>query len=409
MPDGSCAFRTPQDCGAVGGEYLGDDTQCASIVTSEDFPFQLIPDNDASGLTWHVFVTESFTVADVDVILSIAHPRVGDLCVAIEHGSTTVNVIQRPGAAGSCQAGPPFGCTGDDYVDLVLDDEGTGGPIEAACGAAPAATSPPSYVPSEPLGAFEGMDSQGFWTFHVWDRAAGNVGQLNGVAVRLTRANAVEAAPALAIPDLTPAGVSHTIMIPGSFPVADLNVGLVIQHSFVGDLCVRLTHYGTTVSLIQRPGSGLSGCHIGAPSGCSGDTYDIVLDDEGVAGSIQSACSAGVPTALSPPNYVPAEPLSSFDGMDAAGAWTLTVADNAAIDVGTLVRWSLHFEPGPVCPCFGDNDGNGVVDVDDLVTVLLDWGCTNPPGPCAGDVNDSGAVDIDDLVAVILSWGPCPR
>jgi hypothetical protein len=67
--------------------------------------------------------------------------------------------------------------------------------------------------------------------------------------------------------------------------------------------------------------------------------------------------------------------------------------------------------PNPVhepMPCFGDTNDSGAVDVDDLITVILNWGaCPKPPAGCVADVDDSGAVDVDDLIAVILAWGAC--
>ncbi len=59
---------------------------------------------------------------------------------------------------------------------------------------------------------------------------------------------------------------------------------------------------------------------------------------------------------------------------------------------------------GPA-PCTGDTNGDGVVDVDDLVNVILDWGTDGTEN--GGDVDGSGTVDVDDLVAVILAWGAC--
>jgi hypothetical protein len=54
----------------------------------------------------------------------------------------------------------------------------------------------------------------------------------------------------------------------------------------------------------------------------------------------------------------------------------------------------------------GDATGDGTVDVDDLIAVILGWGpCPAPPAPCPADVNDSGEVDVDDLIMVILNWG----
>jgi hypothetical protein len=77
-------------------------------------------------------------------------------------------------------------------------------------------------------------------------------------------------------------------------------------------------------------------------------------------------------------------------------------------DVGEVGKTDcIAFEPGlPGGPaCDGDADGDGDTDVDDLIAVILDWGCVGAPGVCDGDVNNSGATDVDDLIAVILDWG----
>ncbi|MCH2133996.1 MAG: hypothetical protein MK116_09635, partial [Phycisphaerales bacterium] len=54
--------------------------------------------------------------------------------------------------------------------------------------------------------------------------------------------------------------------------------------------------------------------------------------------------------------------------------------------------------------CLGDLDGNGVVDVEDLLATLNDWGCEID---CTADVNEDGSVDISDLLTVIANWGEC--
>ncbi len=50
----------------------------------------------------------------------------------------------------------------------------------------------------------------------------------------------------------------------------------------------------------------------------------------------------------------------------------------------------------------GDVNGDGVIDVLDLIEVITSW------GPCPGcdraDVDGSGAVDVLDLIAVISAW-----
>jgi hypothetical protein len=54
------------------------------------------------------------------------------------------------------------------------------------------------------------------------------------------------------------------------------------------------------------------------------------------------------------------------------------------------------------CP---DINGDGYVDVNDLLILIADWGtCTDN---CAGDLNEDGTVDIEDLLVLIAAWGPC--
>jgi hypothetical protein len=77
----------------------------------------------------------------------------------------------------------------------------------------------------------------------------------------------------------------------------------------------------------------------------------------------------------------------------------------SAADMGAFER----YETG-TCP---DVNGDGVVDVDDLIGVILGWGpCPTPPALCQANVETAGSsattVDVDDLVAVIVAWGPCP-
>lgn len=56
-------------------------------------------------------------------------------------------------------------------------------------------------------------------------------------------------------------------------------------------------------------------------------------------------------------------------------------------------------------PCPSDIDGNGAVDVNDLLAVLGAWGDKGGDA----DVNDDGVVDVADLLQVLADWGPCPR
>ena len=52
-----------------------------------------------------------------------------------------------------------------------------------------------------------------------------------------------------------------------------------------------------------------------------------------------------------------------------------------------------------------DINGDGAVDVQDLVIVITGWGECPAGLPCPGDVNQDGFVDVLDLVSIITGWG----
>jgi len=57
-----------------------------------------------------------------------------------------------------------------------------------------------------------------------------------------------------------------------------------------------------------------------------------------------------------------------------------------------------------VNPCPADANGDGVVNVNDLLGAIGDWGLSDSPA----DVNGDGTVNITDLLAMIGAWGACP-
>jgi hypothetical protein len=101
------------------------------------------------------------------------------------------------------------------------------------------------------------------------------------------------------IPDNTPAGVTSTIDVPDAGTVFSAQVTLDITHTYRGDLKVVLAHDGRTVTLHDQTGS-------------YEDDLKVTVD------------------------------AAAFAGSTLAGAWTLTVSDNASQDTGTLDGWSLE-------------------------------------------------------------------
>lgn len=61
-------------------------------------------------------------------------------------------------------------------------------------------------------------------------------------------------------------------------------------------------------------------------------------------------------------------------------------------------------EPDPLC--FGDLNGDGLVDSADLGILLMAWG---PGLAVPGDFNADGMVDGADLGLLLNAWGPCPE
>jgi len=194
-------------------------------------------------------------------------------------------------------------------------------------------------------------------------------------------------------------------------PITDLDVDLNFAHTWPGDVTITLEHLGTIVTIYDRPGVPAS------TFGCATDDANIILDDEGTGGSIETVCNATPPSALSPPNYTPSNPLSAFDGLDPNGDWTISVSDAFSGDTGTLNQWSLHVSAaGAVCPvvscnCRGDVNGDSAVngkDIQQFAACVISGGGA---GCSCADVNNSGGVtaaDIPAMVTALLSGACAP-
>lgn len=67
----------------------------------------------------------------------------------------------------------------------------------------------------------------------------------------------------------------------------------------------------------------------------------------------------------------------------------------------------VKYAPG----CAADVNGNGAADIDDLLSVINDWGWSGAPGGNLGDIappGGNGVINIDDLLIIVNGWGPCP-
>jgi subtilisin-like proprotein convertase family protein len=200
----------------------------------------------------------------------------------------------------------------------------------------------------------------------------------------------------LAIPDSNLAGVSHTRTVADAGTVADLSVCVEIDHTYVGDLSVELTHQqtGRTVRVIDRPGRGTSGL------GCSRNNILAVLDDEAPL-PVEDQCSTGTRAIIG--TFSPNAPLSGFDGESRAGDWILKVIDSASQDTGVLRGWHLSFADG-------DADLDGCTDIEE----------GGPDEKFGGqrsstdswdfyDVTNDRRIDLSDTLAILEKFGVQPN
>ena len=61
---------------------------------------------------------------------------------------------------------------------------------------------------------------------------------------------------------------------------------------------------------------------------------------------------------------------------------------------------------GGFTTCTYDGNGNGEIDIEDLLEILAAWGMTQGyPGALDGFCD--GIITIQDLLALLAAWGPC--
>ena len=115
-----------------------------------------------------------------------------------------------------------------------------------------------------------------------------------------------QTSPYLAIPDNEATGVESVLHIEEQGLLKDINIGIDIEHSYIGDLRIVLNSpSGESVVLHDRQG---------------GSSHDIIKTY-----NLESYPS-----------------LNVFAGDRVQGDWTLSVSDHAGVDTGKLMFWELE-------------------------------------------------------------------
>jgi subtilisin-like proprotein convertase family protein len=150
--------------------------------TVSDSPNLAIPDNDPTGVTSILTVTDDVSIDDLNVNLDITHTWVGDINVTITSpAGTSVMIVDRIGGTGG-----GVGCSGDDILATL--DDAAALPIESQCGSGVPSIDG-TFSPNNPLAAFNGESTLGDWIITISDNAGGDTGTLNSWGITYSYAN----------------------------------------------------------------------------------------------------------------------------------------------------------------------------------------------------------------------------
>ncbi len=175
-------------------------------------------------------------------------------------------------------------------------------------------------------------------------------------AVSLTETYLVPGAP---VPDNDPVGLVFTVPVgTGITLITQVEVTLLGSGGWNGDLYAYITHQSGFAVLLNRPGRSAA-----LPDGSASSGLSITLADAAAADVHTALPTAGPASGSFQPDARTTDPalvldsdprsafLSSFEGLDANGDWTLFIADLSPGETVTLESWSLSItgipEPAP--------------------------------------------------------------
>ncbi len=189
--------------------------------------------------------------------------------------------------------------------------------------------------------------------------------------------------------------------------ITDIDVHLDMSYTWIGDLVIKLeSPSGRMVSLMSRPG-------FDEPaddgSGCCGDSSDLQFgrlyeyDDDAAsssetAGMEDDGCCV-LPFRLYSSGFKEEFGLTTLEGEDPNGVWTMYVGQGAGGDTGIWDGFTLQIN----CDCAGEIDNDCAVGLSDLLALLAQWGAAG-----SADFDGDGIVGTSDLLALLANWGPCP-
>ncbi len=247
-----------------------------NVIVHSSSPAKLIPDNNTAGISDTITVNEAGTVSSVSLDLDITHTFIGDLSIKlISPRGTPASLHERNGA-------------GADNINKTFDLQN-----------------------APELLRINGESASGNWTLKIADVAPFDTGKLNKWTLKIGTAISqeikIEEAPGITIPDNNPVGIERTLNVTETGNIKEIEIGIDITHTYIGDLIVNLV----------SPAGAVTGLH-----NKSGDSADNIIKTYSFSNT---------------PSLIP------LQGQSFQGNWRLKVSDVVGQDIGKLNKWSLKF------------------------------------------------------------------
>ncbi len=330
---------------------------------------------------------------DVDLTTAISHTSAADLDITLTSPlGTTVTISTDNG-----------GTLDDVFNGTLWDDNCNDTAVDHLYTNLVVAT---PLSPEGRLSAFRGENPNGVWTLTIADDAALDNGTLNSWGLDLAtlpaappvNSTTISHTPGLAIATATPNTVADSIAVSGvGTTTLEVEVYLEVIHTYAADLDITLTSPGgTIVQLTTDNGAG------------NDNVFNGTLFDDSATDPVTDHVFTNLVVA---PLLAPEGSLDNFVGQDPNGTWTLTVADDAAADGGTFVRWDLTIRTCPsgvatytctpgdpginLCPCSNPPAG-------------ADRGCDNKTPTGGASISASGLNSLANPTLFFTTAGENP-
>ncbi len=159
--------------------------------------------------------------------------------------------------------------------------------------------------------------------------------------------------------------------------ILDVNVDVSINHSWIGDLTIKVVSPEGTVTTLQSRAGFAEPADDG--TGCCGDSSDLVetspftFDDDAVDSAedmgstllgTEFACQDDAICSYFPvPDTGPGFNLADFNGELDSGDWMVCVGDSAAGDAGDFCSATVDVESEGIDPCRGTPGSQAICDI----------------------------------------------